>query len=204
MARNRGNLFLALGCCCLLAAGGLLGYNLWDEARAEKQSAALTEEVSGLLRDAALPDADYGEDPALSQPAESGAEESVPSLSVDGCDVMGVLEIPALELRLPVLSEWSYPNLKLAPCRYCGTPDTQLVLLAHNYAKHFRDIGRLQPGDTVTLQTGDGSVYTYAVTATETYDGSDLAGILSGEWDLTLFTCNYTGEKRIVVRCDLL
>ena len=41
--------------------------------------------------------------------------------TINGIDFIGVLRIPTLELELPVISEWNYPNLKSAPCRYSGS-----------------------------------------------------------------------------------
>jgi len=26
----------------------------------------------------------------------------------------------------------------------------------------------------------------------------------AGEWDLTLFTCNYSGQSRVTVRCEAM
>ena len=36
--------------------------------------------------------------------------KEMPTVSVDGSDCIGVLEVPALELSLPVMSGWSYPK----------------------------------------------------------------------------------------------
>lgn len=47
---------------------------------------------------------------------EKGKEHSyemidgMPVIKIDGQDYIGVLEIPALNLRLPVMAEWSYPK----------------------------------------------------------------------------------------------
>ena len=51
-------------------------------------------------------------------------EMEMPVEEIEGNGYIGLLEIPALGLSLPVMSEWSYPNLKLAPCRYSGSAYT--------------------------------------------------------------------------------
>lgn len=48
------------------------------------------------------------------------------------------------------MSQWDYERLKIAPCRYEGsTKSDDLVLLAHNYGKHFGTLKNLVPGDEV-------------------------------------------------------
>ena len=37
---------------------------------------------------------------------------------------------------------------------------------------------------------------------TEVIDGTDIDGMISGGWDLSLYTCTYGGEARFTVRCD--
>lgn len=34
----------------------------------------------------------------------------MPVKTIEGVDYIGILTIPALELELPVISEWSYPT----------------------------------------------------------------------------------------------
>ena len=50
---------------------------------------------------------------------------SMPTAEVEGYDYIGVLSIPVLDLELPVMDSWSYPQLKLSPCRYEGSAAPQ-------------------------------------------------------------------------------
>ena len=51
---------------------------------------------------------------------------------------IGVLQIPSLDLTLPVISDWSYPALQIAPCRYEGSAyDGGMVIAGHNFDSHF-------------------------------------------------------------------
>ena len=45
----------------------------------------------------------------------------MPETELDGEQYIGVLELPTLSLTLPVQSQWSYPALKVSPCRYAGS-----------------------------------------------------------------------------------
>ena len=48
----------------------------------------------------------------------------------------------------------------------------------------------------------NGVVTRYVVAQTEVLDGTDISGMLSGGWDLSLYTCTYGGSARFTVRCS--
>ena len=127
----------------------------------------------------------------------------MPVVEEDGEDYVCVLDIPVLDLHLPVISELSYPALKKAPCRYEGSAYTDdLIIGAHNYKTHFGTLKVLEPGDEILLTDMDGNQFHYEVSKVETLDGGDLPGLESGDWDMTLFTCTIGGVSRVTVRCD--
>ena len=65
-------------------------------------------------------------------------EMDMPTQEVDGQSYIGVLELQPLGLSLPIISQWSYPGLRIAPCRYTGSAyQNDLVIAAHNYTSHF-------------------------------------------------------------------
>lgn len=205
---RRGKVFTAIGLLLLAAALCLTAYNLWSDAMASmKVQVTLTElkpeieaavsaqqEAAQPLRETALEEVpDYLLDPGMDMPVRT----------VDGQDYIGLLEIPAVSLELPVISRWSYEALKLAPCRYAGSAYTHdLVISGHNYAGHFRDLKNLQPGDAVTFTDADGNVFSYEVSFLETLSPTAVEEMTSGDWDLTLFTCTVGGQNRIAVRCE--
>ena len=131
-------------------------------------------------------------------------EEPAVDLAAYGIEdeIIGVLEIPALKLTLPVARDWSYALLDLAPCRYAGSAYLDdLVILGHNYRGFFRDLSQLQPGDTVFFTDTDGNRFSYAVSDFEQLRPSQTEDMLAGDWDLTLFTCTPGGQNRLAVRC---
>lgn len=126
----------------------------------------------------------------------------MPTVEVDGNFYIGILEIHALELSLPVISEWNDTRLKQAPCRYKGSVYLDnLIIAGHNYKKHFGGLKNLQIGDTITFTDMDEHCFSYTVTALEELDGTAIEAMESGDWDLTLFTCTIGGKKRVTVRC---
>ena len=49
----------------------------------------------------------------------------------------------------------------------------------------------------------NGIVTHYTVEEVEILDGTDISGMLSGSWALSLYTCTYGGSARLTVRCSI-
>ena len=128
----------------------------------------------------------------------------MPVITVGGWQYIGILRIPALELELPIMDSWSYPQMKTAPCRYAGSVyQNNLILCAHNYAAHFGRLDDLQVGDQILFTDVNGNVFQYQVQEIQTLSGTAIEEMKSGGWPLTLFTCNFSGQARITVRCEI-
>ena len=126
----------------------------------------------------------------------------MPTQEVDGRKYIGRIEIPVVEMSLPVMDSWSYENLREAPCRYKGSAYLDdLILAAHNYTRHFGPISQLVPGDEVIFTDVDGNIFRYTVADLEQLEGTDVKEMEAGDWDLTLFTCTLGGQYRVTVRC---
>lgn len=136
---------------------------------------------------------EYVLNPEMEMPVkESGDQEYI-----------GTLDIPDLELSLPVISEWNYPRLKIAPCRYKGSAyQDNLIISAHNYPQHFGNLKDLETGAEIRFTDVEGNCFSYQVAEIEELQVTDVKKMESGEWDLTLFTCTTGGKARVTVRCD--
>lgn len=202
---KRGSLLISSGALLIAAALLLLCRNLWTAHIAGGRS----EEIADLLG-AALPDTSY----TSSTPDDAGSPEAdypyyvldpcmdMPVKEIDGAEYIGLLEIDSLALRLPVQSEWSYPNLKISPCRYGGSAYLDsMVICGHNYSTHFGALSELRPGDTVFFTDIDGNRFGYTVAETELLRANAVETMTTGDWDLTLFTCDISGASRVTVRC---
>lgn len=191
--KRKGKGLILTGLLLMAAALLLTGYNLYEQMRAQRsaaQAAALLTEQLPQAGEAAVPD--YLLTPEMEMPVET----------IDGVDYVGVLRIPALALELPVISQWSYPLLKIAPCRYSGSAyQNDLVLCAHNYASHFGSLKSLHSGDAVTFTDMDGNLFSYQVAELEVLPPQATEEMESGDWALTLFTCTVGGQSRVTVRC---
>lgn len=202
--KKRGTLLLASGIALLLGALGLAGYNLWDENRAAAAADSAMTELNGVIVPSGISPEDLTDTSGEVRVPDYILDPNMemPALEVNGSRYVGCLEIPVLELELPVMENWSYPNLKRSPCRYTGTPyRNNMVLAAHNYPRHFGRLKELMEGDEVRFTDVDGNVFTYTVAEQERLDPQPVEAMLAGDWDLSLFTCTLGGQYRVTVRC---
>lgn len=203
--RTAGVICMVLGGALLLGAAGLLSENRREESRAGEESAQVMVRLRQEMEQAALPEETRTE-PEQSTEAEETplpdpAGREMPTLEIDGQTYIGYLELPTLGLSLPVMSEWSYPKLRIAPCRYWGSAyDDSLVILAHNYDRHFGRLQELAIGDPVQFIDADGVIYQYTVEKQEILEKPDVEKMVDSGYDLTLFTCTYGGRHRVTVR----
>ena len=194
---------MVLGALLILAAAALLAYNKWDASRADKASQEVLGELEQTLN-AAIEEKAKSDTVAL-QP-ELDPTQVMTVTELNGWDYIGYLSIPSIGLELPVMSQWSYAGLKIAPGRYSGsTYADNMVVCAHNYAKHFSPIKWLALGSEVYFTDMDGQRWSYEVTNVETIQPTDIDKMITASdedaWDLTLFTCTTGGRARCAVRC---
>lgn len=187
MPKKSGVILISLGAVLILAALLLFLHNRSEDRRAGQEAESLLEDA----RSAMAADTDP-------EPQEEPAEEIT-------YDYAGVIAIPDLSLELPVIDQWSYDRLKVAPCRQSGAAaDGDLVIAAHNYKSHFGYLDRLQPGASVIFTDMEGTVYRYAVEEVrrlEPEDAEDVSSVFSSEYPLVLYTCTPGGKARVAVFC---
>ena len=200
MKRKKKGTWLMTGGLLLIAAALFLTcFNLWDERRATNSAGEALRELEAVRPEEAEA-TEPGEAEIPAYLLDPGRE--MPAVEVDGGRYIGVLEVPSLGLELPVMETWSYPNLRVAPCRYSGSAyQDDMIVAAHNYKTHFGQLKELRPGDEVRFTDTEGNVFRYAVAELETQGKYDVEEMTSGDWDLTLFTCTYGGQSRVTVRC---
>ena len=165
---------IIIGLLMILYAGGQFAYNAYIQAEAE----AAAQEALNAMQSGQATDYSY----------------------------LGRIDIPSIDIHLPVIDSWDNDADKLntAPCVFSGSVDEgNLIIMAHNYKAHFGRLENITEGSEVTLSLLDGRVLTYRVTWIGEIDGSDAQAMQDGDWDLTLYTCNYSGQARITARCVL-
>lgn len=194
---KKGIVFITIGVFCLASAAALFVFNKLrsDNAYAESTRIAdiITEQISG------------GEDAEL--PTDNPDRE-MPEVFIEGRGYGGILEIPDLDLKLSVASDFDYDTLQSSPCIYSGSVYARnLVIAAHNYDMHFGRISSLSYGSRVIFTDAENHSYITEVIGVEVLRPEQVEELTEktaeSDWDLTLFTCNYSGSERITLRCKL-
>ena len=194
MKHKLGIVFMLVGLCMAGAAAGLFLHNKVEDERAGEKTLEMLTQVQDMI--------EYNLSDHTHQEENKPSNEMRVDI-IDGQGYIGYLSIPSQGKNLPVLSEWNYKLLRIAPCRYYGSDRTDnLVIAAHNYRRHFGQLYSMSPGEQIIFTDMDGNVTEYSVVEVDTMNGTDIDRMTSGEFDLTLFTCTYGGRKRIAVQCD--
>ncbi len=186
---------MVLGTVLLIGALSLFLWNTQEDLEAGQASVQVITQLGTQIHSPAPGETEA----ALPDPFDPEMDE----MEVDGNLYIGYLSIPSWNLELPIMSDWSYDQLRIAPCRFSGSTKTDnLVLMAHNYPQHFGNLKDLQIGDTISFMDVNGIVSHYEVVLTEVLDPTLIEEMTAADYDLTLFTCTYTGKYRVTVRCD--
>lgn len=194
-----------IGLLLLAAALCLTGYNIFESKKAEKIS---QDALQGILDGIAEQeenntyegDVEYEEIPFY----ERFPEKEMPTIEIDGQHYIGILEIPALDIRLPVMGgKWSYPKLRMAPCLYTGSVyKDDLVVAAHNYNSHFGQLKNLDMGNEIFFTDIEGNIFYYEAAWLDVLAPNQVEEMTDAtDWDMTLFTCTYGGRERYALRC---
>lgn len=123
--------------------------------------------------------------------------------NINGYEYIGIIHIPALNIELPVLSDYDKVKLNIAPCRYYGSIYTNdLIICAHSYKTHFKYLNKLVQGDIVIFTDVYGNNHIYEVLEIEILSPDEVQEMIDSEFDLTLYTCTSDGLNRVTIRCN--
>ena len=221
---KRARVFIIIGAVLILLALALSAYNIVEDSRAGEASDAALAKFDELIRSDAPneedpPDTD--DDTDTDTDADTDTDErdegddvpevvvspdiEMPEARIDGNEYIGVLYLPTIDRRLPIISKCDNKKLKSSPCRYCGSVYSgDLVIAGHNYQKHLSNLKNLHIGDPATFTDCDGNVFSYRVIEIETISPDALDYLKTGDWDMTVFTCTFGGRTRAVARFELV
>lgn len=124
-------------------------------------------------------------------------------VNISGYDYIGVINIPTLNIQLPIMSETDYERLSISPCKYYGNINTNnLVICAHAYANQFGKISSLKEDDIVIITDVSGNNHIYKTVLIEELTPKDVTAMIESSFDLTLYTCTDGSLNRIAVRLN--
>ena len=184
----------------MLSALLLFLHNDYEERQAGLEAGRMLNEVRLAISEKTL--ASEAESGTSEVPAELLSPE-MPVIVVGGYAYIGYVSVPELNLELPVMSEWDYNRLKIAPCRHFGSSRTDnLVIAAHNYDTHFGLLSELKSGAEICFTDMEGITNHYRLSRLETVAMDNVDAVLNSGFDLVLYTCTPDGARRIVAFCE--
>lgn len=189
---------------CIVTGIALLAVPFYYHFHGQNETDKLIEQFEKTLED--------NED-ETEKPKEEGKEQT--SLSqedaalLSGEDVIGIIEIEAIDIRYPVLEGAGNSRIRYAIGHMTETAGLgekgNCVLCGHNGSRNgtfFTNLNQLSAGDKVKITDKKGEVHMYEVADTciiGPYDNT--VKNQSDEEILTLLTCANKGTKSFVCRC---
>ena len=126
----------------------------------------------------------------------------------NNCSVIGVIEIPKINIKYPILSDISDELLKISVCRFYGPYPNQignLCIAAHNYDDNnfFSNLYKLNIGDIVNIYDINNSVISYSIY--DKFEISENDTFCTNQntikkKEITLVTCNNINNNRLIVK----
>ncbi len=200
MSSKRSKALTVAGSLMIAAAAALALFNHVQDVESGKRAKDISERIKSEI-------VSNAQDEVIYQiPTEAEAEEfaEAPGLDLDGIEWIGLLEIPSLEIELPVSRDCNYDYMKSGLCRYSGNAARgDMIVCGHNYKSFLQNLSDISEGDEVYFTDCSGRTYKYEVSEVQLIGGWDRDELFddADDWQLTVFTCNYSGYSRFVVRC---
>lgn len=123
--------------------------------------------------------------------------------------ILGVINIPKINSKYPIIAETSDALLKVSVCKFWGSNPNEvgnLCLVGHNYrdSRFFGKVPTLVVGDVVEITDLEGKTLKYSVYDIFTVYPTDTkctSQLTQGKKEVTLITCTDNGKQRVVVKC---
>lgn len=128
--------------------------------------------------------------------------------NTDSIFVIGIIEIPKIDIKYPILSDINDDLLKISPCKFYGPNPNQkgnLCIAAHNYddSRFFGNLHKLDIGDTVNIYDASNNLTSYIIYnkfESSENDTSCTDQNTNGRKELTLITCNNMSKNRLIIK----
>lgn len=123
--------------------------------------------------------------------------------------IIGIVNIPKINVKYPIISETSDTLLKVSICKFWGADANEvgnLCLVGHNYknSRFFSKVPTLVCGDIIEITDLEGKTVQYEAYDIYTVDPSDTrctSQLTQGKREVTLITCTDDTKQRVVVKC---
>lgn len=193
---------------CIVAGIALLAVPFFYKMHGKSETDKLLKEFEQILEEDAYEEEVRQE--IWEGDKASGSEEDTPLFLEE--NVIGIIEIEAIDIRLPIVEGTSSKDIAYAIGHMSETAPIgemgNCVLAGHNGSRNgvfFTNLNQLVLGDKVKLIDRNGEVHLYEVADMFIIGPYDNEVKAQGEEEiLTLLTCAENGTKRYIVRCILV
>ena len=192
MKKRLTSVLFVLGILLVLVSALLAGWSALSENRAEKERETILTQLRLLIPEPHNGGPDGRSDPTL------------PRLSLEGTDFVGIVEVPLFETALPVGASWGEDAVAKYPCRYWGNPyEKSLILGGSDGAGQFDFMKNITEGDSVFFTDVTGLRFSYTVSQIFLTGDVSFEALSAAEGDLILFARNTYSLDYTVVCCKL-
>lgn len=182
---------IIIGVCLLVAAIVLLFAWQWNIHTSEQK----VKEYVNVIREL-IPE------PQGAVPEER-RDNTMSTLSIDGTDFVGILELPRFKSDIPVCADWG--KLSKYPCRFSGSVYERTMQIGGTSQKGQYDFYRdIFVGDSVFFTDMEGNRFSYTVTDIRYEKNADQSTLLRKDASLTLFIKNVYAFEYIIIYCDVV
>lgn len=182
--------FIIVGSCLLVASMILLFVWQWNIHISEQKANEYASVIRKLIPEpqGAIP--------------ENRRDNAMATLSIDGRDFVGLLEMPQYDSILPVCADWGKPSKY--PCCFSGGVYDRTIQIGGTSQKGQYDFYRdISVGDSVFFTDMEGNRFSYTVSDIRYEKNADQSTLQRKEASLTLFIKNIYAFEYIIIYCDI-
>lgn len=128
----------------------------------------------------------------------------------DSIYIIGLIEIPKINISYPILSNCNENLLKISVCKFSGPMPNEMgnmCIAGHNYKNSlmFSKLNKLDIGDLIYITDLNNIKKEYMIYQKSEIDANNLDGIKStNSTEITLITCNSSNNyKRIIIKAKM-
>lgn len=181
-------------CGMILMTAGLIAFSI-----SSFRQNRLTEKAASLLNSLEIPAEASDPHPLYID----NPKMMMPLAELEGRNYFGKLEIPALNMTMPLLASTDNGGLGISICRFTGSLyQDNLALCGQNSRAFFGRLHRMRIGDAIRITDLEGHRFLFEVCEIVTVRQAELDEALADDWDLTLFSDRKFGDSTVIVRCE--